>query len=68
MLVEWGIEEADSLNLPCYLEASEFGRPLYERFGFKIVQTNYLDMNKYNIPDAQGIERNDIMWRDAKQK
>ncbi|KAL3459534.1 acyl-CoA N-acyltransferase [Aspergillus heterothallicus] len=34
-LLRWGIEEAERLGLPLYLEATEEGRPVYERFGFE---------------------------------
>ena len=36
-LIRWGIARADELGLPCYLEANDVGRPMYERFGFRVV-------------------------------
>lgn len=37
-LVKWGIEEADRLGLDLYLEATEEGRPVYERAGLDPVK------------------------------
>lgn len=34
LLVKWGKDKADELGLKCFVEASYFGRPLYEKFGF----------------------------------
>lgn len=33
----WGLQQADELGLPAYLEASGMGRPLYAKHGFKEV-------------------------------
>lgn len=37
-LLKWGIEEADRLGLDLYLEATEEGRPVYERAGLVAVK------------------------------
>ncbi|PWY81635.1 acyl-CoA N-acyltransferase [Aspergillus sclerotioniger CBS 115572] len=34
LLLEWGCEVADQENFPIYIDSSEEGRPIYERFGF----------------------------------
>ncbi|KAJ8060886.1 hypothetical protein OCU04_009967 [Sclerotinia nivalis] len=39
MLVKWGVNMADSLNGEAYLEATEMGRPVYEKFGFVVLAT-----------------------------
>ncbi|KAH8781898.1 acyl-CoA N-acyltransferase [Hyaloscypha finlandica] len=36
LLVQWGTEKADELGLRTFVEASYFGRPLYEKFGFVV--------------------------------
>lgn len=50
MLVKWGLEEADRLSLPAYLESSPAGRALYEKHGFQEVTTLDLDFSKWNGP------------------
>ena len=34
MLLQWGIELADLLHIPAYIEASKEGNLLYKTFGF----------------------------------
>lgn len=48
--LEWGTAEADRLGLVSYLEASEEGRPLYEKFGFKEVDRIVVDLSKWGSP------------------
>lgn len=33
-LMSWGVQMADQLGFPCFVEATPSGRPLYERHGF----------------------------------
>lgn len=35
-LMEWGVDMADQLGFPCFVEATPAGRPLYQRCGFVI--------------------------------
>ncbi|EAW20217.1 GNAT family N-acetyltransferase [Aspergillus fischeri NRRL 181] len=37
-LLRWGLERADEVGLETYLSASPVGRPLYEKFGFRVVE------------------------------
>jgi hypothetical protein len=39
--LKWGTSQADSSEppLPCYLEASEVGQPVYAKIGFEKVDT-----------------------------
>lgn len=48
--LEWGTAEADRLGLVSYLESSEEGRPLYEKFGFKEVDRIVVDLSKWGVP------------------
>jgi hypothetical protein len=50
MCLKWGTAEADRLGLVSYLEASEDGRPLYEKFGFKEVDRIDVDLSKWDSP------------------
>jgi GNAT superfamily N-acetyltransferase len=63
--LQWGIEEAAKLGLPMYLEGSTFGRPLYERFGFKIYKVVTFDLAKYGA--GSGTEENCVMMRDTER-
>lgn len=33
-LLAWGSQKADELGIPCYLEASDEGKPVYEKHGY----------------------------------
>jgi len=47
MLMRRGLERADEPGLEGYLEATMMGRPLYEKFGFQMVDKVRYDMEKY---------------------
>ncbi|SPQ18401.1 b69f7669-16fd-4477-8f2e-bb0d450bfff0 [Thermothielavioides terrestris] len=49
-LVQWGVNLADSLGLPCRLEASPVGYALYRKFGFEDV-----DVHDLNITQIWGV-------------
>ncbi|KAL4878346.1 acyl-CoA N-acyltransferase [Aspergillus karnatakaensis] len=46
-LLDWGVCEAERLGLVVYLEATEAGRPLYERAGFEAVETVVFDAAEF---------------------
>ncbi|WPH01548.1 Hypothetical protein R9X50_00439500 [Acrodontium crateriforme] len=52
MHLNWGLREADRLNIPVYLEASEMGRPLYERMGFESLKTMPFDARDFGYPES----------------
>jgi len=35
MLIQWGLNIADELHIPAYLESSPVAHKLYQKFGFK---------------------------------
>ena len=43
MLMDWGCQLADSMNLECFIESTEGGRALYESVGFVVVDYFYLN-------------------------
>ena len=47
MLLKWGNAQADRLGLPVYLEATADGKRLYEKHGFKAVDTIEFDFAKW---------------------
>jgi hypothetical protein len=63
MLLKWGTDQADKAQLPCFLEASMVGRPLYARFGFEPRLEEAFDMSKYG---SQGIDIATVMIREPK--
>jgi GNAT superfamily N-acetyltransferase len=63
MLVKYGCDKADEAGIPGYLEASQLGKPLYERFGFKELYHREFPLEKYG---GTGVDRNSVMVRPAK--
>ena len=47
MLLKQGLEKANKSGLPVYLDAGVNGKPLYERFGFKVVKEFPLNCLEY---------------------
>ena len=60
LLVKWGTEQADTHNLPSFLEASEAGKPLYARLGFVAVHEEVFDLAKWGL---EGKDTNTLMIR-----
>ncbi|KAI9151965.1 hypothetical protein HJFPF1_09183 [Paramyrothecium foliicola] len=50
LLLKWGLAEADRLRVPSYLETSPAGRGLYEKNGFKQVDSVVTDFSKWGGP------------------
>ena len=50
MLLKWGADEADRLGLESYLEASPDGKFLYEKRGFRELETIKMDFSKWGGP------------------
>ena len=48
-LLEWGCAAADSEGLESYLDASVFGKPLYEKFGY-VYQVEKKDSVAPSVP------------------
>jgi len=51
LLMAWGTAEMDRLGLFGYLEASAAGKPLYEKFGFKVARQVVFDATKYGASE-----------------
>ena len=61
MLIKWGTTQADVAQLPCFLESSVMGRPLYAKCGFTARQEQKFDLTKYG---GEGEDLNTVMIRD----
>lgn len=61
LLLKHFLDAVDEEGIEAYLEASEAGKPLYARYGFKPVFEQTFDLEKYG---GKGIERNTVMIRD----
>ena len=47
MLMKWGTDKADALELPCYLESTAAGLPVYRQAGFEVVEDFKIDLSPY---------------------
>lgn len=52
LCMEFGVNMADELGLPAYMDATPAGRPVYERFGFKVVEQEAWDLRPYGIDET----------------
>jgi len=46
-LVKWGTDRADKMRMPCYVESSPAGYPLFRKFDFDDVTDMEIDLIKY---------------------
>lgn len=51
--LQWGLEEADRLGVPVYLEATRDGIALYEKVGFVVVGPLEFDAAPYGFPGEE---------------
>ena len=51
MLVKWGIERADDLQLPCYVESTPAAHSIYVKHGFEDVDRLKLDVAPFKEGD-----------------
>lgn len=56
LLVQWGIDVAESLGLPVYLESTQGGLPLYEAVGFEKLTHETLVHRASDTGDSEDIE------------
>ena len=61
LLIKWGTAQADVAQLPCFLESSVMGRPLYAKCGFTARLEQRFDLTKYG---GEGEDLNTVMIRD----
>lgn len=59
-LVRWGIAMSEATDLPCYLQATEQGRRLYQHYGFRDIDTVEFSLSDYGL---QGVQKMTEMLR-----
>lgn len=59
LMIRYGVEKADEAEVEAYLDASPSGRPVYERYGFKVLHTRTF---------FDGAYVHCIMHREARKK
>ena len=47
MLVKKFLESVDADHAECYVHSSRFGKPLYEKFGFKMMGVVTIDLKEF---------------------
>ncbi|KAL9096118.1 MAG: hypothetical protein Q9165_001641 [Trypethelium subeluteriae] len=65
MLLKWGTERADGAGLPMYVESTEMGKPLYERFGYETVHVMETDLAALG---GRGIDKRYLMIRSPRER
>ena len=49
LMMKWGMDKAKEMNVETFVEATDPGKPLYEKFGLRVMYVAHLDGNN---PDA----------------
>ena len=65
-MLQWGVDKAHKLGLPCYIEASEEGRSLYRKYGFEEVGIKEFDLAEYGLDGRGGVGKLTEMVRKPK--
>ncbi|KAF2188671.1 hypothetical protein K469DRAFT_565438 [Zopfia rhizophila CBS 207.26] len=70
LLMQWGITHADHLQIEAWMEASAMGKPLYAKFGFRVLFKIAFDTEKRDVSDEWRKIEHEItpapfcaMWR-----
>ena len=63
ILLQWGLQKADELNLEMYLDSTTIARPLYEKHGFEVKKMIEFDRVPWG---GEGVDRHWCMVRKAK--
>lgn len=56
LVMDWGVERADCMGLDVYIEASEGGKPLYEKYGFEAIEESYHEVDDRRLPPPMDVE------------
>ena len=61
--MQWGLEHTDRLGLESFMEATDLGEPVYEKFGFRAV-----DRNELQAPAPAPAPENSEEWKELEGK
>ncbi|KAL0931781.1 GNAT family [Colletotrichum truncatum] len=50
LIMDWGVERAGQQGLDVYIEATENGKPLYEKYGLEALEQSSLEVNEAELP------------------
>ena len=67
-LIKWGCERADVEGLPCFVDSSITGHPLYRKLGFRDVGSMEVDLDQYEGGEGLGVQRWIAMLREPVSK
>lgn len=56
LVMKWGLEHADELGLETYIEATDVGKPVYEKFGFDAIEMSELHLEKQTTEEGKKVE------------
>ncbi|KAI8297187.1 hypothetical protein K4K59_003632 [Colletotrichum sp. SAR11_240] len=56
LVMDWGVERADCMGLDVYIEASEGGKLLYEKYGFETIEESYYEVDEKRLPPPRDVE------------
>ncbi|KUJ11029.1 uncharacterized protein LY89DRAFT_594970 [Mollisia scopiformis] len=62
MLVEWGLKWADEMGLESFTEATQVGKPLYEHYGFSVIDVITVDKT------SMAIENPSEEWKELERR
>lgn len=65
LLLQWGIDKAEEAGVEIYLESSVAGRPLYEKFGFRVLKAIDFDMAQLGF---EGIDTHICMLKPVRRQ
>ncbi|EAW15043.1 putative GNAT family acetyltransferase [Aspergillus clavatus NRRL 1] len=63
LFMKWGVSKADSLGLEAWLDASKYGAPVYEKYGFRKIQPNPVKP----VPSRELTEEEQKEWAICEQ-
>ena len=68
MLIQWAFPKADEMGVPCFVDSSVAGYPVYKKRGFQeAVGSVDLDLGEYDRGEGYGVQRWVAMMREPRK-